>query len=56
MVLESIGLESSCIAASLLLSTTSATTLVPNDNHKWIVGQHHEGSNDVSEVQKYVRI
>ena len=21
----------------------------PNDNHKCIVGQHHEGSNDVSE-------
>ena len=29
---ESIGVKSSCIAASLLLSTTSATTPGPNDD------------------------
>ena len=42
-------MKSSCIAPSLLLSTTGATTPGPNDNHNWMVGQDHERSNDASE-------
>ena len=35
VVLESIGVKSSCTAASLVLSTTSATTLDPNYGLVW---------------------
>ena len=49
LVLELFGVKSSCIATSVLLSTTNATTPGPNDNHAGIGWQDYEGSNHASE-------